>query len=66
MGEETPETRELRITQEKRETSELEKVKDSHLDEERAQHARRGDKAAYLRQKLEERAESERKLDEED
>ena len=66
MGEEKPETRELRIKQEKRETAEFEMVKESKLDDEKAQHARRADKAAYLRQKLEERAESERKLDEED
>lgn len=66
MGEERPETRELRVKQEKRETAEFEMVKDSKLDDEKAQHARRADKAAYLRQKLEERAESERKLDEED
>ena len=66
MGKEKPETRELRIKQEKRETAEFEAVKDSKLEDERAQHARRADKAAYLRQKLEERAESERKLDEEE
>ena len=36
------------------------------LDDEKAQHARRADKAAYLREKLEERAESERKLEEEE
>ena len=66
MGEETPETRELRIKQEKRETAEFEAVKQSDLDDEKAQHARRADKAAYLREKLEERAESERKLDEEE
>jgi hypothetical protein len=66
MGEEKPETRELRTTQEKRETAEVEMVKDSQLDDEKAQHARRADKAAYLREKLEERAESERKLEEEE
>ena len=66
MGEEKPETRELRVKQEKRETAEFQAVKDSQLDDEKAQHSRRADKAAYLRQKLEERAESERKLDEED
>ena len=66
MGEEKPETRELRITQEKRETAEFKAVEDSQLDDEKAQHARRADKAAYLRQKLEERAESERKLEEEE
>ena len=66
MGEEKPETRELRIKQEKRETTEIEAVKESHLDDEKAQHARRADKAAYLREKLEQRAESERKLEEEE
>ena len=66
MGEEKPETRELRVKQEKLETAEFQAVKDSHLEDEKAQHARRADKASYLRGKLEERAESERKLDEED
>jgi hypothetical protein len=66
MGEETPETRELRIKQKKRETTEMEALRDSHLDDEKAQHARRADKAAYLRKKLEERAEAERKLEEEE
>jgi len=66
MGEEKPETRELRIKQEKRETSEMEALKDSRLDDEKAQHARRADKAAYLREKLEQRAESERRLSEEE
>lgn len=66
MAEEKPETRELRIKQEKRETTEIEAVKESSLDDEKAQHARRADKAAYLRGKLEERAASERKLEEEE
>jgi len=66
MAEEKPETRELRIEQEKRETAEFEALKESQLDDEKAQHARRADKAAYLREKLEERAESERKLEEEE
>jgi hypothetical protein len=66
MGEEKPETRELRIKQEERETAEFEALKESHLDDEKAQHARRADKAAYLREKLEQRAESERKLEEEE
>ena len=66
MGEEKPETRELRVKQEERETAEFQAVQDSQLDDEKAQHSRRADKAAYLRRKLEERAESERKLDEED
>ena len=66
MGEEKPQTRELRVKQEKRETAEFQAVKDSQLDDEKAQHARRADKAGYLREKLEERAESERKLEEEE
>ena len=66
MGDEKPETRELRIKQEKRETTEIDALKESDLDDEKAQHARRADKAAYLREKLEERAESERKLEEEE
>ena len=66
MPEESPETRELRITQKKRETTETDALKQAQLDDEKAQHARRADKAAYLREKLEERAESERKLEEEE
>ena len=66
MAEEKPETRELRIKQKQRETTEIEALKQSDLDDEKAQHARRADKAAYLRGKLEERAEAERRVEEEE
>jgi len=53
-------TEELHLEQLKRETEELEKVKDADLPEERKQAERRASKSAYLREKLEERARSER------
>jgi hypothetical protein len=40
---------------------EQEQAQEAPTEDEAEQHARRADKAAYLRQKLEERAESERK-----
>jgi hypothetical protein len=40
---------------------EQEQAHEAPTEEEAEQHARRADKAAYLREKLEERAESERK-----
>ena len=64
MGDEEPVTQELRLAQERRETDEVKMVKESQTPDEAAQHARRADKAAYLREKLEERAESERELEE--
>ena len=57
---EEPETRELRDAQREREQAEREQVGSSDTDDEAAQHKRRAEKAAYLREKLEERAESER------
>ncbi len=56
-------TEELKVIQSEREVAEREQA-DSSLDEdEAAQHERRADKARYLKEKLEERAESERQLD---
>jgi hypothetical protein len=54
-------THELRAEQEARETREHELLKESELSDEAAQHERRRDKAAYLKEKLaeRERAESE-------
>ena len=62
MGRKSPEeqTEELHLEQLKRESEELEKVKDAELPEERKQAERRASKSAYLREKLEERARSER------
>jgi hypothetical protein len=57
---EEPETRELKELQEEREQAESEQASSAPTEDEAAQHQRRADKAAYLREKLEERAESER------
>jgi hypothetical protein len=58
---EEPDTRELRISQGERETLERRRAREADTEEAVEQHERRADKAAYLRQKLEERAESERR-----
>lgn len=59
---EEPETRELRIVQDHRERSEAEAA-DAALDPEEArQHAARADRAAYLREKLADRARSEEQV----
>lgn len=58
---EDPQTAELKIEQLRREADEQQRASEANDEEETAQHARRADKARYLREKLEERAESERK-----
>jgi hypothetical protein len=58
---EEPSSEELRIEQLKREAAERKAVEAEASEEEAAQHERRADKAAYLREKLQERVESERK-----
>lgn len=58
---EDQETRELRDAQLKREQAELEHADAAPDASETAQHERRAEKARYLREKLEERAESERR-----
>ena len=60
MSEEDPDTKELRAVQARRVREELAQAQVAADEEEQSQHARRADKAEYLRQKLEERAESER------
>ena len=60
---EDPETKELRQAQLKREECESELARDSLDEQESAQHERRAEKARYLREKLEERAEAERHPD---
>ncbi len=60
-GEPDPETQDLRETQAKREAEELRQAADAVTDEEADEHARRADKAGYLKEKLEERAEAERR-----
>lgn len=61
---EQPKTEELKIIQTEREADERERALEALDEDEAAQHERRADKARYLREKLEERAESERRLDE--
>jgi hypothetical protein len=57
-------TEELKLTQLQREAAESRRAEESADPDEAAQHERRAEKAHYLREKLEERAESERDLDE--
>lgn len=54
------ETKDLLEGQQQREAEEREATEEAQLEDEAAQHGRRADKAAYLREKLEERAEAER------
>jgi hypothetical protein len=55
-------TEELKVIQSEREAEERERAEAAVDEDEAAQHERRADKARYLREKLEERAESERRL----
>ena len=55
-----PTTEELRVQQARRESAERGAEEDASTEESTEAHRRRADKAAYLREKLEERAESER------
>jgi hypothetical protein len=57
---EDPKTEELRVEQVEREAEERARAAGSAAEEDTGQHRRRADKAAYLREKLEERARSER------
>ena len=57
---EDPTTEELRIAQIRREEAERERAARGTSEDDTEQHERRADKAAYLRDKLEERAEAER------
>jgi hypothetical protein len=63
---EDPDTKELRAEQLARERAERELAQDAPKDEETAQHKRRADKARYLREKLEERAEAEQAVSDSD
>ena len=56
---EDPTTRELRIRQAERESLERRQADKADTEEETEAHARRAEKAAYLREKLEERADAE-------
>jgi hypothetical protein len=55
-----PTTEELKIQQRKRELEERERAAEADTDEGTGSHQRRADKAAYLREKLEERERAER------
>ena len=56
---EDPTTREHRIRQTERESLERSQAEKAETEEETEEHARRAEKAAYLREKLEERADAE-------
>jgi hypothetical protein len=58
--EEDPQTEELRLKQSQREREEREAEDGALTEEDTEVHRRRAEKSAYLREKLEERAESER------
>jgi hypothetical protein len=58
--EEDPTTRELRIKQLQKELEERKAAEQGHTEDETGAHDARAAKAAYLRKKLEDRAESER------
>lgn len=58
-------TEKLRAEQVSRELEESRRAQDAQSEEDSAQHGRRAEKARYLREKLEERAESEREVAEE-
>ena len=60
---EDPITEELKLTQLEREQAERRRAHNAPDEEEAVQHDRRADKARYLAEKLEERAESERRQD---
>ena len=62
---EDPTTGELRIAQAKREHAEREAAEKSPDPDDTGQHEARANKAAYLKKKLEERAEAERRAAEE-
>jgi hypothetical protein len=59
--EEDPTTEELRLKQAKRSEDERRRAEDDPTEEGTGQHEARAAKAEYLRQKLEERAEAERR-----
>ena len=64
-SDEDPITRELRLKQLQKEQEEREAAAQGYTEEDTGTHDARAAKAAYLRKKLEERAEAERKADEE-
>ena len=65
LGMAEPETEELRVEQVQREFRERASARDSEAPAEKHAHERRAERAAYLREKLGERAESEEQLEDE-
>ena len=63
---EDPTTQELRLEQLRREAGERDAAEGSSIPDDTEQHERRADKAEYLRQKLEERAQAEREAADEE
>jgi hypothetical protein len=61
MPEEDPTTREMRLEQIQKEREEHARAETADEDAEERAHARRAERAQYLRDKLEQRAEAERK-----
>jgi hypothetical protein len=66
VTEEDPTTQELRLDQLRREADERTQADEALGEEESEQHERRAEKASYLRERLEQRAESERRAGRED
>lgn len=64
--EEDPTTQELRIAQIRREGAERDRAEHASTDDAAEAHAKRAEKNAYLRRRLEERAEAEREAVEPD
>ncbi len=64
--EEDPTTQELRVLQLHREATERERAEHAPTDEAAEAHARRAEKNAYLRERLEQRAQAEREAAHED
>jgi hypothetical protein len=63
---EDPTTQELRLDQLRREQAERKRAEKGVSPDDTGQHERRADKASYLREKLEERADAERRAANED
>lgn len=63
MSENDPKTEELKLTQLERERAERRRAESAPDEDEAVQHERRAEKARYLAEKLEKRAESEREQD---
>ena len=63
MPDDDPTTEELRVDQLRKEQSEREEQRGAATDDEADQHARRAEKADYLKKKLEEREEAEQRPD---